>query len=91
MTDTLPAPPPTNAALINPKLIDAVEVSLDGVIGAASMTVADLVALKAGAVVTLDAPLDQAIELRLNGAVVARGELVAVDDRFAVRITEIAT
>lgn len=85
--DTTPA---AATPQVNPKLIDSVEVSLDGVIGAARLTVAELVALKAGAVVTLDAALDAAVELRLNGAAVARGELVAVDDRFAVRLTEIA-
>ncbi len=40
--------------------------------------------------VTLDAPLNQAVELRLNGTVIAHGELVAVGDKFGVRLSEIA-
>lgn len=75
---------------INPKLIDAVEVALDGFLGSAHMTVAELGALEEGAVVALDVPLNGSVELRLNGIAVARGELVAVGDNFAVRLTEIA-
>ncbi len=80
-----------SASQINPKLIDSVEVALDAFVGSARMTVGELVMLKAGATVSLDATLSAAVELRLNGAAVARGELVAVDGHFAVRLTEIAT
>lgn len=94
MTD--PKTPPAeaeaaSAASINPKLIDAVEVSLEAVLGGARMTVAELTGLRQGAVVEVDATLNTAVELKLNGATVARGELVAVGDRFAVRLTEIST
>ena len=77
-------------AKINSKLIDSVSVTLEAYLGAAKMTVAELNALKPDSVVTLDAPLSQAVEIRLNGVAVARGELVAVGDRFAVRILEIS-
>lgn len=75
---------------INTKLIDAVEVALDGFLGSARMAVAELTALREGSVITLDAALNAPVELRLNGVAVARGELVAVGDKFAVRLTEIA-
>jgi flagellar motor switch protein FliN/FliY len=75
---------------INPKLIETVSVTLEAYLGEARMTVADLTALKDNSVVPLDAALNQAVELRLNGVAVARGELVAVGDSFAVRLTEIA-
>lgn len=76
---------------INPGLIDAVEVVLDGFLGGARMTVAELSTLEKGSIITLDATLNTAVELRLNGVAVARGELVAVGDHFAVRLTEIAS
>ncbi|WP_052215775.1 FliM/FliN family flagellar motor switch protein [Sphingomonas sp. ERG5] len=79
----------TPARGINAKLIDSVEVVLDGYLGRATMTVAELGALGRDAVITLDAALNSAVDLRLNGITVARGELVAVGDNFAVRITEI--
>lgn len=74
---------------INPKLIDNVTVSLEAYLGEAKLTVAELGALKQGATVELEAPLSETVELRLNGVAVARGELVAAGDRFAVRLTEL--
>lgn len=71
-------------------LIDNVTVRLEAYLGGSSMTVAELAALSAGAVVPLDAPLSQAVELRLNGIAVAKGELVSVGDKFAVRLLEIS-
>lgn len=72
------------------RMIDDVEVEIEAFVGATRMTVADLGALKAQSVVALDAPLNQAVELRLNGIAIAQGELVAVGDKFGVRLSEIA-
>jgi flagellar motor switch protein FliN/FliY len=76
---------------INSKLIDSVEVVLDGFLGSAHMTIGELTAMKQGAVIELDAALNAPVELRLNGVAVARGELVAVGENFAVRLTEISS
>ncbi|MGN7160056.1 FliM/FliN family flagellar motor switch protein [Sphingomonas sp. SAFR-052] len=80
----------TKAARVSTTLIDSVAVELDAHLGQAKMTVGVLTALKPGAVVPLEAALNRPVELRLGEAIVARGELVAVDDRFGVRLTEIA-
>ncbi|MGK6317900.1 FliM/FliN family flagellar motor switch protein [Sphingomonas sp. DT-204] len=72
------------------RLVDTVEVVLEAYVGEARLTVAELGALRPGTAVTLDAALNRAVELRLNGVMVARGELVAVGDNFGVRLTEIA-
>jgi flagellar motor switch protein FliN/FliY len=72
------------------RMIDNVEVDLEAFVGEARMTVAELGSLKPESVVALDASLSQAVELRLRGEVVARGELVAVGDKFGVRLTEVA-
>lgn len=72
------------------RMIDDVEVEIEAFVGDTRMTVAELGALRPDGVVVLDAPLNQAVELRLKGATIARGELVAVGDKFAVRLTEIA-
>jgi len=81
---------PAGPAGIDPKLIETVGVSLEAFLGEARMTVGELTALKPDSVVSLDASLGQAVELRLNGVPVARGELVAAGDSFGVRLTEIA-
>lgn len=74
---------------IDPKLIAGVEVRLEAFLGGATMTVAELMKLKAGTAVTLDAALNRDVELRLNGVTVGRGELVTVDGKFGVRLLEI--
>ena len=84
-----PAAAPAPATLSS-KLIESVPVELEAFLGGARMTVAELTALKPGTAVGLDAPLNGAVELRLNGVAVARGELVAVGEKFGVRLTEIA-
>ena len=75
---------------IKSQLIDNVGVRLEAYLGGAPMTVGELAALAAGSVVALDAPLTQSVELRLNGVAVARGELVSVGDKFAVRLIEVS-
>ena len=82
---------PTGASLVqgNLSLVEDVKVKLDARQGSAELSVAELFALKRDAVLTLDAALDAPIELRMNGKLVALGQLVAVDDRFGLRVTEI--
>lgn len=67
-----------------------VQVDLEAKLGQVTLSIATLMALRPGAVLELDAKLNDLVELRLNQAIVARGEVVAVDDHFGVRITEIA-
>jgi flagellar motor switch protein FliN len=76
---------------IDEGLIAGVEVRLEARLGSAVMTVAELMELKGGDCVRLDAELNRDVELILNGVAVARGELVAVGDHFGVRILEIVT
>lgn len=74
---------------IDSSLIASVEVRLEAVIGATTTTVAELMKLDKGSQVTLESSLERDVELRLNGVAIARGELVAVDDHYGVRIVEI--
>jgi flagellar motor switch protein FliN len=67
-----------------------VQVALRAKLGDVEMTVEELLALKAGAVLKLDRALGEPVELYLNDALVARGEIVAVDDNFGIRLTEVA-
>lgn len=69
--------------------LHAVKVQLQVNLGAVSMTVAELLAAREHQVLQLDRRLDQPVDLVLEGRVVARGELVAVDDRFGFRVTEL--
>jgi flagellar motor switch protein FliN/FliY len=55
------------------------------------MTVEDLMGLKTGAVVALETGLADHVDLYLNDALVARGEIVVVGSKYGVRITELAS
>lgn len=89
VTDKSPKTTAPDTSRISPKLIKNVAVELEAYLGNVKMTVADLTDLRTGTVITLDAALNDPIELRLNGIAVARGELVTVDEKFAVRLSEI--
>jgi flagellar motor switch protein FliN/FliY len=71
-------------------LLQAVQVELKVRLGMAKLTVQELLALKPGSVVKLESQLNDLVELRLNGSVVALGEIVAVGANFGVRIVKIA-
>jgi flagellar motor switch protein FliN/FliY len=72
-------------------LIGDLKVRLKAIVGEGEIAVAELFRLKDGSLVALDADTDPVIELQLDGRIVARGELVVVDDRLGVRITEVGS
>jgi flagellar motor switch protein FliN/FliY len=62
------------------------------VLGSTTMPVAELMKLSRGAVLALDHKVGEPVDVVVNGRVVARGELVVMDDdnsRFGVSLTEI--
>ncbi len=74
------------------KDLDAVydiPVQLSAVLGKATMQVAQLLKLGRGAVVELDRKVGEAIDIYINNRLVARGEVVVVDERLGVTMTEI--
>ena len=66
-----------------------VPVSVSAVLGRAHMEVSDLLKLDAGAVLELDRKVGEAIDIYVNNRLVARGEVVMVEDRLGVTMTEI--
>lgn len=58
--------------------------------GHAQIRLKDLVNLTGGSLIPLDRALNDVVEVRVNNCVIARGEVVAVDGNYAVRILEIA-
>ncbi|CAJ0822581.1 FliM/FliN family flagellar motor switch protein [Ralstonia flaminis] len=67
----------------------AVRARLEVCVGEVELTVGELLAAKDGHVLRLDRAVDQPVDIRLDGKVVARGLLVAVGESFAVRLTEL--
>lgn len=69
-----------------------IPVAIQVVLGSAIMPVANLMKLGRGAVIPLDHRIGEPVDIVVNGRVVARGEVVVVEDdnsRFGVSLTEI--
>ena len=66
-----------------------VPVNISAVLGKAHMSIAQLLKLNRGSVLELDRKVGEAIDIYVNNRLVARGEVVVVDERLGVTMTEI--
>ena len=66
-----------------------VPVKVSAILGKTQMEVSDLLKLGRGAVVELDRKVGEAIDIYVNNRLVARGEVVIVEERLGVTMTEI--
>ena len=66
-----------------------IPVQVSAVLGKTTMAVSNLLKLGRGAVVPLDRKVGEAIDIYVNNRLVARGEVVVVEDRLGVTMTEI--
>ena len=77
---------------VRKKDIDAIydiPVQISAVLGKSTMQVSQLLKLGRGAVVELDRKVGEAVDIYVNNRLVARGEVVVVEDRLGVTMTEI--
>jgi flagellar motor switch protein FliN len=91
--DPLPQDSATGQPLLGSALpfLGAVNVSVEVRIGSTTVSLAQLVEMKQGAVFALDRAVEQPVDVMVGEHVVARGALVAVGDHFGVRISETST
>jgi flagellar motor switch protein FliN/FliY len=66
-----------------------IPVQVSAVLGKSTMQVSELLKLGRGAVIELDRKVGEAIDIYVNNRLVARGEVVVVEDRLGVTMTEI--
>ncbi len=66
-----------------------VPVSITVLIGTTSMSLGDLVALGPGSLIPLDREAHEPADILVNGRVVARGEVVTIDNTYGVRISHL--
>jgi flagellar motor switch protein FliN len=66
-----------------------VPVKVSAILGQSRMQVADLLRMTTGTVLELDRKVGEAIDIYVNNRLVARGEVVLVEDRLGVTMTEI--
>jgi flagellar motor switch protein FliN/FliY len=94
-------PPPSTTASASNQTVHAtpsmtglamlrdVELEVSVELGRTQMTLADVLGLHIGSVVELDRPAGSPVDVRVNGTLLARGEVVVVDGEYAVRISEV--
>lgn len=89
-----PAPPPplsfdTGSGGLNRVRDIPLEVTVE--LGRTRLLIRDIMDLSAGSIIELDKIAGEAVDLLANGILVARGEVIVIDDNFGVRVTEIIT
>ncbi|WP_072341774.1 flagellar motor switch protein FliN [Devosia enhydra] len=80
---------PGDKTAIDLEAVFDVPVRISVVLGRTRMTVSDLLKLGVGTVVELDRQVGEAVEIFVNDRLVARGEIVLVENRLGVTMTEI--
>ena len=86
------APEEAPTAARNLEMVMRIPVTVKIVLGSATMPVANLMRLGRGAVIPLDRKVGEPVDMVVNGRVVARGEVVVVDEgnsRFGIKLTEV--
>lgn len=84
------APSPKGEALGNLDLLLDVKMPLVVELGRTRMLIRDILELGPGSVIELDKAAGEPVDLLVNGKLIARGEVVVIDENFGLRITELA-
>lgn len=71
------------------KILENIEVTLSIEVGRTEMTIRDLLRLNEGSVIELDRLAGEPLDLFVNGAIIAKGEVVMVGERYGIRLTDI--
>ena len=74
----------------NFRLLSDVPVRLSVEVGSISKRLSEIMAFQEGEVVELDRQSDDLLDIKVNGTLVAKGEVVTIDGRYGVRIAELA-
>ncbi|MGA5303475.1 flagellar motor switch protein FliN [Nucisporomicrobium flavum] len=72
-------------------MLHDVEMEVSAELGRTRMSVRELLSLSPGAIVELDRAAGSPADLLVNGRLIARGEVVVIDENFGIRITEIVS
>jgi flagellar motor switch protein FliN/FliY len=89
--DTLTADPDAQGADLNLDVILDVSVSLSLEVGRARIPIRNLLQLNQGSVVELERGAGEPLDVFVNGTLIAQGEVVVVNDRFGVRLTDVVS
>ena len=80
---------PQSAGEIDINFLFDVQLSIVVEVGRVQMLISDLLELDEESIIELDSLIGQPLDIRANDLLVARGEVIVVNEKFAVRITDI--
>lgn len=84
------SPPQGDKPAINVAIMDGVNVTFSVEVGRVSIPFRSVRTLKQGEVIAIDRPINDPMDIRVNGTLVARGQVVSTEaKKFGIRITEI--
>lgn len=78
-----------DTAMPNLDVVLDVPVQLTVRIGTSSLPMREVLRLESGSIIQLDRTADQPVDLLVNSKLVARGEVVVVENRFGFKLTEV--
>lgn len=85
------AAPAKASADVNLDLVLDIPVDVSLRVGSTNISIRDLVSLVEGSVVALDQDAGEPMDVLVNGRLIARGEIVIVDDQYGVRLTDVVS
>lgn len=83
--------PSSDPGDVNLDVILDVPLSLSVEIGRTRLSIRELLKLNQGSVVELERMAGEALDVLINGTLVAHGEVVVVNDRFGIRLTDVVS
>ncbi len=86
-----PAAAAPKGADVNLDLVLDVPVNVSLRVGSTDISIRDLVRLVEGSVIALDQEASEPMDVLVNGTLIARGEIVVVDEKFGVRLTDVVS
>ena len=72
------------------KVLNEVPLKVSAVLGETSMTVEELMKCTQGTIIELEKQVGEAVDIYVNGKIVAKGEIVIVGEKIGITLTEIA-
>ncbi|MGI9271265.1 MAG: flagellar motor switch protein FliN [Woeseiaceae bacterium] len=81
----------TAKADVNLDLVLDIPVDISLRVGSTDISIRDLVSLVEGSVISLDQDAGAAMDVLVNGTLIAHGEIVVVDSQFGVRLTDVVS
>lgn len=80
---------PAGQNLQNMDVIQEIKVTLSMELGRTTLSIRELLALNQGSVIELNRLVDEHMDVLVNGTLIAHGEVVVIDDKFGIRLTDV--